>query len=180
MNPIVHGELSWLMSQKLPARRDRLLVMAAGLAPDLDGLSLLGGVESYGRWHHLIMHGFIAALGVTAVCAALGRRRVAVGLLSLAAFHLHIVCDLAGSGADWPVFYLHPFSERAFSWSGGWELASWQNSLIGMAATAACLACALWFRRTIVEVFSQAADAKVVAALRERLLGESKDTAAPQ
>jgi hypothetical protein len=37
-----------------------------------------------------------------------------------------------------------------------------------MAATALCLAGALWWRRTIVEVFSIKADAAVVAALRAR------------
>ena len=48
MNPIVHAELSWLMAQRLEERRDRLLVVRAGLAPDLDGLSILGGGELYG------------------------------------------------------------------------------------------------------------------------------------
>jgi hypothetical protein len=55
-------------------------------------------------------------------------------------------------------------------WDGQWNLASWQNSVIGLAATIACLACALWTRRTPVELFSVKADAKVVATLRARFL----------
>ena len=61
MNPIVHAELSWLAAQWLPHRRDRILVVLAGLAPDLDGLSILGGLASYDRWHHVATHGAAAA-----------------------------------------------------------------------------------------------------------------------
>ena len=82
MNPIVHAELSWLMAQGLPERRDRLLVTLAGLAPDLDGLSLLGGEDLYGRYHHLLTHGWVASLAVAAGCMGFARRRGAVGLLS--------------------------------------------------------------------------------------------------
>jgi inner membrane protein len=168
MNPIIHAELSWLTAQKLEARRDRLLVMAAGLAPDLDGLTLAAGEDAYGKWHHLLTHGVIAAVAVTAICTAFARNRLLVAALSLVAFHLHLVCDLAGSGVGWPIFYWYPFNDSQIGWSGGWELASWQNSVIGMAVTVACLLCALRFRRTFVEVFSLKADAKVVATIRAR------------
>ena len=61
MHLIVHAELGWLLAQGLRQRRDRILVTAAGVVADLDGLSLLGGVESYGRYHHVLTHGFVAA-----------------------------------------------------------------------------------------------------------------------
>jgi hypothetical protein len=61
---------------------------------------------------------------------------------------------------------------REWFWDGQWDLASWQNSLIGLAATLACLACALRFRRTFVEVFSTRWDAEVTRTLRRRFLGE--------
>ena len=172
MNPLIHAELSWLIAQRLEHRRDRILVMVAGIAPDLDGLALLAGRDAYEDWHHLLTHGFIAAIAATAICTAFAKRRLLVGLLSLGAFHLHLLCDLAGSGREWPIFYLYPFSRHATSWSGVWELASWQNSVIGLAVTLACLGCALKFKRTFVEVFSLKLDAKVVAALRARFLGE--------
>ena len=173
MNPIVHAELSWLMSQGLRERRDRILVTLAGLSPDLDGLSLLGGEDLYGRYHHVLSHGYVGALAVAAVCTAFARQRRAVALLSLAAFHLHLLCDLAGSGPGWPLYYFWPTSMREWFWEGQWDLASWQNSLIGMAATLACLACALRWRRTLVEVLSVRWDAQVTRALRARFLGES-------
>ena len=95
MNPIVHAELSWLVTQRLEARRDRVLV----------------------------------------VCVALARQRLQVGLLALLTFHLHLLCDLAGSGPGWPIWYFWPTSLREWFWDGQWELASWQNSVIGLAAT---------------------------------------------
>ncbi len=168
MNPIVHGELSWLLAQGLAQRRDRLLVTAAGLIPDLDGLTLLAGEDAYGRWHHLVTHGLAAGVGTALAVAAAGKQRARAALLAFAAFHLHLLCDLAGSGAGWPIYYWGPFDEHGFGWAGAWELASWQNSVIGLAATLACLGCALVLGRTVVEVFSVRGDAAVVATLRRR------------
>lgn len=168
MNPIVHAELSWLGSQKLSERRDRLLVTLGGVIPDLDGLTLLAGEEAYGEWHHVLTHGIVSAVVLSAALAAFAKRRLAVFGLAFAAFHLHLLCDLLGSGPGWPLYYLWPFSRAETYWPGQWELASWQNSLIGLAATLLVLACALPRGRTIVELFSTKADAKIVATLRKR------------
>ncbi len=168
MNPIVHAELSWLGAQKLLERRDRILVTLAGVLPDLDGLTLLAGEDLYGQWHHVLTHGIFSALAISAALAVMGKRKWAVFGLALAAFHLHLLCDLAGSGPGWPIHYLWPLSKEPLMWSGQWNLASWQNTLIGLTATLAVLACALPFGRTAVELFSLKADAQVVAALRAR------------
>lgn len=173
MNPIVHAELSWLMAQGLRERRDRVLVTLAGVAPDLDGLSLLGGEDLYGAWHHVLFHGYLGAGITVTVCAALARQRGAVALLSLAAFHLHLLCDLLGSGPGWPLYYFWPTSRHEWFWSGQWDLASWPNTLIGLTATLACLACALRWRRTVVELLSLRWDAEVTRTLRRRFLGEA-------
>lgn len=179
MNPIVHAELSWLMTQRLEARRDRLLVVCAGLAPDLDGLTILGGGELYARYHHLIFHGYVGALVTAGVCAVLSRQRLQVGLLALVAFHLHLLCDLAGSGPGWPIWYFWPTSQLEWFWDGQWDLASWQNSVIGLAATLVCLGCALRYRRTAVELLSTRWDAEVVRTLRARFLGEHSPESPP-
>jgi hypothetical protein len=168
MNPIVHAELAWLCSQKLARRRDRILVTVAGIAPDLDGLTILGGLEAYASYHHLLFHGFPGALLTAACCALLARQKWQVTLLALFAFHLHLLCDLAGSGPGWPIYYFWPVNRHEWFWDGQWDLASWQNSTIGLVATLACLACALVFRRTVVELFSLKGDAAVTAALRAR------------
>ncbi len=168
MNPIVHAELSWLGAQRLPNRRDRVLVTLAGVLPDLDGLTIFGGNELYGQWHHVLTHGFVSALLISASLAALAKRKFAVFALGLAAFHLHLVCDLLGSGPGWPLFYFWPLNREQWFWSGQWDLASWQNGVIGLGATLAVLACALPFGRTVVELFSLKVDAQVVSTLRRR------------
>lgn len=168
MNPIVHAELSWLGAQKLTSRRDRWLVTLGGVLPDLDGLTIVAGEDLYGQWHHVLTHGFASALVISAALAAFAQRKVAVFFLALAAFHLHLLCDLVGSGPGWPLFYFWPFSRTQWFWEGQWDLASWQNSLIGLGATLAVLACALPFGRTLVELFSVKADAQVVATIRKR------------
>ena len=168
MNPIVHAELSWLGAQKLNERRDRILVTLGGVLPDLDGLTLLAGEEYYGKWHHVLTHGIVSAVLISAALALFAKRKLAVFALAFAAFHLHLLCDLAGSGPGWPIHYLWPFSLEEIMWSGQWNLASWQNSVIGLSATIAVLACAIPFGRTAVELFSLKADAAVVATLRKR------------
>lgn len=168
MNPIVHAELSWLGAQKLLDRRDRLLVTLAGVAPDLDGVSIVFGEEAYGKWHHVLTHGLVSAVVLSLVFAAFAKRRLAVLGLAFVMFHLHLLCDLAGSGPGWPIAYLQPFSGAELSWSGQWNLASWQNSVIGLGATLAVLACAVPYSRTLVELVSLKADAEVVKAIRAR------------
>ncbi len=141
---------------------------AAGLLPDVDGLTIFAGEDAYARWHHLLTHGFIAAIATTLALTAFARERLKVLGLAFLAFHLHLLCDLLGSGVAWPIFYFEPFDGRALGFSWGWELASWQNSSIGLAATLLCLLCAVRYRRTIVELFSPAADAQVVTTVRAR------------
>jgi inner membrane protein len=173
MSPIIHGELGWLLAQGLRSRRDRILVTCAGLAPDLDGLTLLGGPAAFERYHHVLFHGYPGALLTVLVCVALAHQRAAVGLLSLLAFHLHLLCDLAGSGPGWPILYFWPTSEREWFWEGQWDLASWQNSVIGLGVTLAALGCALLRpARTPVELLSQRWDTEVVRTLRRRFLRE--------
>jgi hypothetical protein len=158
----------------LATRRDRVLVAWAGMAPDLDGLTLLAGVELYGRWHHVLTHGLVFGAVVTAFCAALACARWRVALLAAVAFHLHLVCDLLGSGIEWGIAYVYPFSVSALSTPYGWPLDSWQNVLVSAAALAACGAVAVRRGYTVTEAFLPArADRAVVAVLR-RWFGDDR------
>lgn len=99
MQPPIHLAISWLVGHRLPERRDRRLVTWAGVLPDLDAVSLLFGAGAYSTYHHVITHGIVAAVVIAAVWYALARERMETVLLSLVAFHLHLLCDLVGSGA---------------------------------------------------------------------------------
>ena len=171
MNPIVHGELAWLLGQGLSTRRDRLLVTFAGLAPDLDGISILGGSEAFSHYHHKAGHGLVAAILVSLVLLRFAKQRQACILWGLAAFHLHVLCDLVGDGPYWAISYWWPLSNQEWHWDGAWAFVSWQNSTIGMLATLGCLATALVWERTIVEVISVHWDNALTATLRQRFLG---------
>lgn len=178
MNPIVHAELSWLAALKIRSLRDRRLLVLAGIAPDIDGLTILAGNDAYGKWHHLVFHGLFSALLTAGVCAMFAERKRTVAAMAFVAFHLHLFCDQLGSGPEWPIAYFWPVSGEFYGWKGGWELVSWQNTVIGMAATFVCLATALFARRTFVEVFSPSADRSVVAAVQARF-GRTTPTEAP-
>jgi hypothetical protein len=168
VNPIVHGEIAWLCAQGLQERRDRILVTLAGLAPDLDGVTLLAGHDAFGYYHHRLGHGILAAAIVGLCLTAWSRQRLKTLAAGLIAFHLHVLCDLVGDGAHWGIFYWWPLSDREWFWEGAWSFVSWQNSLIGLSATLGCLATAFVWKRTIVEVFSTGWDGAVVGALWQR------------
>jgi inner membrane protein len=163
-----HLALSWLVGHRLPRRRDRVLVAWAGVYPDLDALTALGGIDLYGQWHHVLTHGAVACAAL-ATLVAVWTRDARVVALAVVAFHLHLVCDLLGSGQAWPIVYLYPLSGYEYFTPYGWPLASWQNVSITAAALLAIGAVAVRRGVSFAEAFlpGRAADA-VVEALRQR------------
>jgi len=164
----VHLAISWLIAHRLPERRDRRLVTWSGVVPDLDALSLLGGAAAYSQYHHVLTHGLVAGVAVTALSTLFARQRWKTLLFSFLTFHVHLLCDLLGSGVDWPIVYLYPFSRHEFYTPYGWPLASPQNALVGLAAIALTIWIGIAHGRTFAEAFLPArADAAVVKALRD-------------
>ena len=158
--------------------------MFAGLAPDLDGLGIvvdfcarlfgLAETNYYQEYHRVYGHGLPAAIVFAALVWALAGSRARAALGAFVSVHLHFLCDLAGSrGNDpldiWPIPYLSPLSDAlTLSWSGQWELVSWQNTTITAALLAIAGAMAIRRGYSPVSLFSKKADAQVVAALRQR------------
>ncbi len=183
MNPITHLLVAWTVAEAARLeRRDRALITAAGVVPDLDGAGILVELATRGtdhpvywwsEYHHVLGHNLGFALAVTAAAFALARRRLAVSLLALATFHLHLLGDLAGSrgpdGAQWPIHYFLPFaSQPTWEWAGQWPLNAWPNVLLTLLLLA--LAFYLAWRRgySPVGLVSPRADAAFVATLRQR------------
>lgn len=175
MNPLAHGELAWLaLAQPFAGRRERALITWAGVLPDLDGLTLLAlpfdHGAAYETWHHVATHSLWSGLLCGAVLGAVATKgsRLATGAACFAAFHLHLLCDLMGSGAEWPIHWLWPLGELLvppFSW--GWELSSWQNALVFVLGLVATAVLGITKGRTWVEAVSATADAHVVATFRK-------------
>jgi inner membrane protein len=165
-----HLMLSWLIAHPLPQQRDRRLVSWAGLAPDVDGFSIVAGMQAYGEWHHVVSHGLIAGVATVAVCTALASDRVRVACLCLVTFHFHLLCDWLGSGYEWPIVYFWPMNQVAYYTPYGWPFASWQNWLVAGGAFGLATAVALRRGYSFGEVFSSATtDRLVVATIRGRL-----------
>ncbi len=171
MHAPIHLALSWLVASRLPERRDRVLVTWAGVVPDADAFSYFFGIEAYSEYHHVLTHGILAAAVVSVAFALFGRQRLKVLWLSLATFHLHLLCDLVGSGAHgepWSIAYLWPFSRREIIAPYSWDLASPQNAFVWLGAIAFTIWIALRYGRTFAETFLPArADAAVVRTLRQ-------------
>ena len=179
MSPVSHGLLSWLVGETLDiGRRGRIAVTAAGLAPDLDGLGAPvemlsdGALPWFTAYHHAVLHNGLAGVVVSAIAWA-WCRDWRVGLLAIAAFHLHLVCDIVGSrgpdGHDWPIPYLLPFHPWEWRWDGQWRLDSWQNLLVTGLALVAITVLAVRRGRSPVELLSPRWDQRVVETLRQRL-----------
>jgi hypothetical protein len=180
-----HALASWMIAEARPlSRRQRALLLVAGLVPDVDALSLAFGVEAYQRWHHTLLHNGLSAVALSLGLAVLsvrfptmpekerGAGFAEVLLLCLAAMHLHFLCDVAGSGSPdgslWPVPYLLPFSSRELNWSGQWGLASWQNVSITVGLLLASVQLTRRRGRTLLEAVLLRADAAVVEVVRRR------------
>jgi len=172
MHVPTHLAISWLIGHHLPERRDRRLVAWSGVVADLDALSLLGGVAAYSQYHHVLTHGLVAAVAGTLLWTAVAKQRLKVMALSLAAFHAHLVCDLLGSGVDWPIVYFFPWSRSEFMTPYGWPLASPQNAAVWLLAVGGSIWIGIMRGRTFGETFLPArADAAVATTLRKLFAG---------
>ena len=184
MSPITHLLVGWVALERQQAsRRDKALVVLAGLSPDLDGIGIvvdfatralgLPETDYYQAAHRIYGHGFPAALVVAAFCAALGDRKLPVALGAFIAVHLHFLGDILGSRGTtaedlWGIWYFAPFSLAwPIVWPGQWPLVGWQN----MGITAIFIAWAAWRSTRTgyspLVLASPRADAGLVAVFRK-------------
>ena len=184
MSPVTHFLVSWLIAEStVDGRRARVLVTAAGIAPDIDGLGILADVATTGttddarywsEYHHVLGHNVWLCLLVMGLCATFSQgRRLRCALAAALAFHTHLLMDLFGSrgpdGYNWPIPYLAPFWVRPeFSWRGQWALNAWPNFAITIVAVGATLYVAWRHGHSALEFFSSKWDSVLVAVLRSR------------
>ena len=101
--------------------------MVAATIPDLDGLGIIFGVKYYFQFHHIIFHNLLASILVPALLSLLGPRRLFCFILYFGLFNLHILLDSFGSGREWGISYLWPFSDHHFINPYAWDFQDWQN-----------------------------------------------------
>lgn len=184
MSPVTHFLFGWLAANGSTTnrRRERALITLAGVAPDVDGAGIIADLLTKNssqplNWfsdsHHLLGHNLAFCLLLVALSVWVAKRRLQTALLVFFSFHLHILCDLAGSrspdGYQWPIVYLWPFSNRLqLSWGGQWELNAWQNFVITGVALAVVFALAVKRGFSPLEMISETANRSFVATLRRR------------
>ena len=183
MSPITHFLVGWTGLERLQTgRRDKALVVLAGLAPDLDGLGIvvdfatralgLPETDYYQSFHRMYGHGLPAAIIIAAVAGALGVRRFWVAFWAFVSVHLHFLCDLLGSRGTtaediWGIYYFAPFTTAyELSWSGQWPLVGWQNMTITAVLLAIVMLRATALGYSPVRLLRERADAVFVATLR--------------
>lgn len=188
MSPATHFLAGWLLANVTPlSRRERLVVVCAGVAPDVDGLGIIPELLTRHSTHPLLWfseyHHHLHTLAFAVVVAAAGfliaKQRWKTALLAFLSFHLHLFCDLIGArgpdGYSWPIPYLLPFSKSLhLSWHGQWALNAWPN----FAITAVLLFATLWLAwrngTSPLEFVSERANAGLVRTLRARFPLKSK------
>jgi membrane protein insertase Oxa1/YidC/SpoIIIJ len=95
---------------------------------------------------------------------------VKVAVLAFTVFHLHLVCDLLGSGLDWPIQYWWPINDTWYVTPYGWGFDSWQNWIIAITLLCITLRLALTTGHSFAESFlTSQQDREVVQTLRRRL-----------
>lgn len=196
MSPFTHLLASWVVAAKTTDNvRDARLVTLAGIAPDLDGLgifvdmlrdpSLKAGAYYYEQYHHWLAHGIVGGLVIAGLLACFGRVRWKVFLWALVVFHLHLLCDLAGSRGDdpssiWPIHYLGPISYHwTWTWAHQWRLDGWQNKLVGVSLFMTSIWMAARLGHSFVGVFNRKLDRRVVAVLQKWFPSSTQSPAPP-
>ena len=136
MDPVTHALTSLALDRaglRRVSRQSLLILVASGVAADLDLLSYLGGPSSYLRWHDTLLHSVlgtaIVALAVAFAFWLPGRRNATSPLrfrpvlaLSVIGAAAHLILDLATSSG---VQLLWPFQGKWFAWDLLNELDLW-------------------------------------------------------
>jgi hypothetical protein len=100
------------------------------VAPDLDGLTLVGGKQFYQQWHHALTHNLLFAVAGTALAARWIGWRPSQLARVLACFLLHYLGDYWGSGPGWGLPLLKPFSDHVTLNPAAWPFNGWQSQLV--------------------------------------------------
>ncbi len=198
MHPATHFMIGWVVAETASLnRRERAAVAVSAVISDIDGIGYLAErltfdspnrLRWYTDYHHEIAHNLLFGVALAGCCFLISRYAGGwktdgnrenperspwmTALLSLAAFHTHILGDIAGSrgpdGSQWAIPYLWPLSEWKWTWSGQWELNAWPNFAITLIALTVTFILAVRRGYSPLEMISQRADHRFVETLRNR------------
>jgi len=186
MNPITHFLISWNIAEVCNNnQKDTILITAGGIIPDIDGLGAIGDMFSseayklthtslYEQYHHILCHNITFCAICLIFVLLISKRKLITAALFTLTFHLHLLCDILGSGGGdgyrWPIPYLYPFSTKPqLEWTGQWQLASWQNLVITLIFMITSLFLIRKKGSSPIGWISPKADKELVKTIRNRL-----------
>lgn len=173
MTGLSHAVIGWFIGQGGgSALRDRRIIAWMGVLPDVDviaypigmipSLNPDDGYQLFVETHHHYTHG-IGMIALAAVCGlAFGRRRLRTAVLAGVAACVHVVCDVIGSGPEFPVYPWWPFSD--VDWTVAWSIPvnEWPNLFAGFVLLAVAGLYSRSRGRTILEMISVEMDRELV------------------
>jgi len=163
MHPQTHILAGWCIGNLAPLTpRQRLFCMLAAGAADVDGLGWLISQDLYWDLHHKVGHCAVFGVVLASSLAAFSPRRTSSFLLYLALFHVHLLMDVVGSGPNWSIYYLWPFSNAALAVPWSWPLYSWPNITTFFILLAWTIIIAIRQRRTPLELLMPSLDLRLV------------------
>ena len=164
MSPIGHLQFGWWFAHWMKfGRADRAAIALAGAAPDLDGLSFLGGSDAYYTYHHILFHNIGTVIAVFVLGGIFWWKRKIVWLLVTFSFAMHVVEDYATS--SWNQHPWKPFSDATINLSN--HLPAWVvQDVFQAAAIILIIGVTVWIylrhNRTPLEILSPALDRLLV------------------
>lgn len=188
MAPMTHLLCGWAIAQSVEEKRDRFWICMAGIAPDIDGAGLIVDfftrnsaqpTDYWGSYHHILGHNLCWGVAFCVLASIWTRKKLQAAMLMMAAFHLHLFCDLIGGrgpaspdypqGYQWPMPYFYPFSDNyELIWSGQWALNAWPNFVCTGVLLFMMFYWAITKERSPLEILSHRADRSFVEVLRQR------------
>lgn len=154
MHAVSHLLLSWFFADAMGVEepRERRFIAWMGVAPDIDSLAYVGAYFYYHfniipvfsihrAVHHRYTHGIlflfwsgVMAYFVSRWCSEPSSSKryspLYLPLVTMGAGALHLLCDVLGSGPDWPIYPLWPFSDLRWGWEKSWPLGDWRNTAV--------------------------------------------------
>ncbi len=185
MNIITHFFIGWNTGLRYSRQmRDTVLLTAASVIPDIDGLGAVidlargGEAEFFSAYHHKFGHCGLFCLLLIPLIYWFSRRSWRLVAWFTAIFHLHLLCDVIGArgpdGYQWPVYYLWPFSDNGIIWSGQWHINAWPNMLLTFLLIMDFLRQSAQVGFTPLCIVSRGADRVLVTTLQKRFGGKNE------
>jgi len=159
MNPVDHMLIAWLIVNLFDTDIwTRRFALVAGTISDIDGLPILFSSDLFKTYHHTLPHTLVFGIAVSAVLAALVKRKSLAFSIFILAFAAHLGADMIGS---WGVRAFAPFISTSFS-TGSFlsnDVAyGVVNRAVEIAAWSGAIAILAFKKRTPVEFLSRKFD----------------------